>query len=127
MRAKAGGDGWLSALPVRLSRSQRASPKPQRASPNLFTLALMLTGTFAVCGVKAPPRPPLAESARAPAAADAGVASAGADAGSTPGLSCPAEAREEYARARAACGDDARLREGCVVTCAPDSSDGGAP
>ena len=52
--------------------------------------ALLVSGSFAVCGVKAPPRPPLGEAAPAPAAtADAGT---GAD---TLGLDCPPEARND--------------------------------
>ncbi|HXN83311.1 MAG TPA: hypothetical protein VN883_12620 [Myxococcales bacterium] len=58
---------------------------PPRRWPAPFFLALALSGTFAVCGVKAPPRPPLDEGTAAPhPPADAGVAPQSPDAGAAP-------------------------------------------
>lgn len=55
-----------------------------------FWLALALSGTLAVCGVKAPPRPPLEEppaqgdAGPAPAAGSASDAGTASDAGDAP-------------------------------------------
>jgi hypothetical protein len=58
---------------------------PSRRGPAAFFLALALSGTFAVCGVKAPPRPPLDEGKAAPPAPpDAGVGQQSPDAGAAP-------------------------------------------
>jgi hypothetical protein len=64
----------------------------RKATWRRLPLALIATGTLAVCGVKAPPRPPQQDAPAAPASSDAGAAAAPGPSAAPPASPPPAAA-----------------------------------